>query len=117
MKLPGPEHPITITPHEGRVVVRFGNTVVADSERALVLREAGYPLVFYIPREDTEHTHFERSSHTTHCPYKGDASYFTLTDGTRRADNAVWSYEKPYPAMAKIANHVAFYRDKVTIEA
>jgi uncharacterized protein (DUF427 family) len=117
MKLPGPDHPITISRHAGRVVVRFGDTVVADSERALALKEANYPLVLYVPREDSRLAHYERSTHATYCPYKGDASYFTLRDGARRSENAVWSYENPYPAMAEIANYVAFYRDKVTIEA
>jgi len=116
MKLPGPDHPITIAPHKGRVVVRFGNAVVADTENALELKEASYRPVFYIPREDAKLTHYERTAHSTHCPYKGDASYFTLVDGATRTENAVWTYETPFPAMAEIANHVAFYPDKVTIE-
>ena len=116
MKLPGPDHPITIAPYKGRVVVRFGEVVVADSTEALELREAGYPPVLYIPRADARLAHYERTTRSTHCPYKGDASYFTLVDGARRDENAVWSYETPFPAMAQIANHVAFYPDKVRIE-
>ncbi|HEY1708992.1 MAG TPA: DUF427 domain-containing protein [Rhizomicrobium sp.] len=115
MKLPGPDHPITIAPHKGHVVVRFGDTVVADTHNALELKEASYPAVLYIPREDAKLSHYERTAHSTHCPYKGDARYFTLTDGAQRADNAVWTYETPCPAMAAIANHVAFYPNKVTI--
>lgn len=115
MKLPGPDHPITITPHEGRVVVRFGDAVVADSAHALALKEANYPPVLYVPREDAKLAHYERTTHTTHCPYKGDANYFTLVDGQNRSENAVWTYETPFPAMTEIANHVAFYPNKVTI--
>jgi uncharacterized protein (DUF427 family) len=115
MKLPGPDHPIAIVPHKGHVVVRFGDTVVADTHNALELKEASYPAVLYIPREDAKLSHYARTAHTTHCPYKGDANYFTLTDGSQHAENAVWTYETPYPAMAEIANHVAFYPSKVTI--
>jgi uncharacterized protein (DUF427 family) len=115
MKLPGPDHPITIEPHTGHVVVRFGDSVVADTRNALELKEASYPPVLYIPREDAKLAHYERTAHTTHCPYKGDANYFTLIDGEHRAENAVWTYETPFPAMAEIANHVAFYPSKVTI--
>lgn len=115
MKIPGPDHPITIMPHEGRVIVRFGDAVVADTTRALALKEANYPVVLYVPRDDAKLSHYERTAHATYCPYKGDASYFTLVDGENRSENAVWTYEKPYPAMAEIANHVAFYPSKVTI--
>jgi uncharacterized protein (DUF427 family) len=115
MKLPGPDHPITIEPYRGRVVVRFGDAIVADTESALELKEANYPPVLYVPRSDAKIAHYERTAHSTWCPYKGDACYFTLVDGPHRAENAVWSYEDPFPAMKEIANHVAFYRDKVTI--
>jgi uncharacterized protein (DUF427 family) len=115
MKLPGADHPIAIEPFRGHVTVRFGDTLVADTESALELKEANYPPVLYIPRRDAKLAHYERSAHRTHCPYKGDASYFTLVDGPHRAENAVWSYEDPFPAMKQIANHIAFYRDKVTI--
>jgi len=115
MKLPGPDHPITIAPYHGRVVVRFGDAVVADTQRALELKEANYPPVFYVPRDDAKLEHYERTAHSTYCPYKGDASYFTLVDGPQRTENAVWSYEEPFPMMKEIAGYVAFYRDKVTI--
>jgi uncharacterized protein (DUF427 family) len=117
MKLPGPDHPIAIEPFAGRVVVRFHGTVVAESDKALELKESRYPRVLYIPREDARLAHYERSAHTTYCPYKGNAAYFTLVDGAQRAENAVWTYEEPYPAMQAIAGHVAFYPDKVSIEA
>ena len=113
MKLPGPDHPITIEPTPGRVRVLLGGQVVADTGRALTLREAGYPAVQYIPREDAEMALLRRSSRTTHCPYKGTASYFGIEAGGRRAEDAVWSYEQPYPAMAAIADHLAFYPDRV----
>ena len=113
MKLPGPDHPITIEPKVGRVVVRFGGEVIADSTQALELREASYRPVLYIPRGDAKMAHYTRSTHSTHCPYKGDASYFDL----KGVPNAVWSYESPFPAMAQIKDHLAFYPQHVTIEA
>jgi uncharacterized protein (DUF427 family) len=113
MKLPGPDHPITITPAAKRVTVRFNGRPVATSSRALVLQEASYPAVYYIPRADVTPGALVKTAHSTHCPYKGDASYFTLTvDGTT-AENAVWSYETPFPAMAEIKEYVAFYPNKV----
>ena len=116
MKVPGPDHPIAVEPAPGRVTVRFRDAVVAESRHALELREANYPPVLYIPRADAMLDHYVRSSHRTHCPYKGEASYFDLVAGEARAANAVWSYENPYPAMAKIREYVAFYPDRVAIE-
>jgi uncharacterized protein (DUF427 family) len=113
VKLPGPDHPITITPSGTRVRVRFGGKVVADTTRALVLREAHYPAVYYVPRADADMSLLEATEHSTHCPYKGDASYFTISAGGRRAENAVWSYQRPYPAMAEIKNYLAFYPNRV----
>jgi uncharacterized protein (DUF427 family) len=115
MKLPGPDHPISIEPVSDHVSVRYQGALVADTRRALELREADYPPVLYIPWADVSAEHYERSDHHTHCPYKGDASYFTLVAGGVRAENAVWSYQTPYPAMARIAGHVAFYPSKVDI--
>jgi uncharacterized protein (DUF427 family) len=115
VKEPGPDHPITVTPYNGRVVVRFQGTVVADTVKALDLREASYKPVIYIPRSDAMLSHFERSEQRTFCPYKGDASYFHLVAGGKRAENAVWSYETPFPAMKAIGAHIAFYPDKVSI--
>lgn len=116
MKAPGPDHPIAIDVHNGRVIVRFGGAVVADTRAALSLKEASYPAVFYVPRSDARMAHFKRSAHKTHCPYKGDASYFDLEAGSKRAANAVWSYETPFPAMGEIREYLAFYPDKVAIE-
>ncbi len=113
MKLPGPDHPITITANPRRVRVKFGGRVVAESARALSLKEASYPAVFYIPREDADMSLFARTDHATQCPYKGQASYYSLKVDGRTAENAVWSYEDPYPAMAQIKGHVAFYPNRV----
>jgi uncharacterized protein (DUF427 family) len=118
VKIPGPDHPITIKPAAERVRVTFNGKVVADTRRALVMQEAAYKPVFYIPREDAQMAAFERTAHSTMCPYKGDASYYTIKVGDRVAENAIWSYESPYSAVAEIANHLAFYPDRVdAIEA
>ena len=113
IKIPGPDHPITIERNLKRIVVSIGGKVLADSRDALILREAGYPAVQYIPREDVDMTLLERSSHTTYCPYKGDCSYFNIPLCGKRGINAVWSYENPYDAVAPIRNHLAFYQDRV----
>lgn len=113
MKLPGPGHPIAIEPSSARIRVRVGNIIVADTTRALALREAHYPVVYYIPRDDTDMSLLTATDHSTHCPYKGDASYFTISADGRDAVNAVWSYRKPYPAMAAIKDYLAFYPNRV----
>ena len=109
VRVPGPDHPITVEPKRGRVVVRVGGRVIADTRNALTLQEASYPPVQYIPREGMDMTQLTRTAHTTYCPYKGDASYYSLAG----AANAVWSYETPHPAMAAIKDHLAFYPDRV----
>ena len=116
MKIPGPDHPITITPTKERVRVTFNGKVVADSKRALVLQEAAYKPVFYIPREDAQMALFARTTNATHCPYKGDASYYSVLPAGADGVNAVWTYEQPYDAVADIREHVAFYPNKVSIE-
>jgi uncharacterized protein (DUF427 family) len=113
MKLPGPDHPITVAPATKRVRVRFAGRLIADSTRALALREAGYPVVFYIPRADADMAALQSTDHRSHCPYKGEASYFTIVANGRSAENAVWSYEQPFPAVAEIAGHLAFYPNRV----
>jgi len=113
VKIPGRDHPIAIARTPGRVVVRAGGRVVADSLNALTLTEASYPPVQYIPRADVDMGLLVATDHTTHCPYKGDASYFSVPAGGDRATNAVWSYENPHPAVAAIAGHVAFYPNRV----
>jgi len=113
VKIPGPDHPITITPNPARIVVTAGGRTVADTRRALTLREAAYPPVHYVPRQDADMTLLERTAHTTYCPYKGDCTYYSIPAGGERATDAVWSYELPHPAVAQIAGYLAFYPDRV----
>jgi uncharacterized protein (DUF427 family) len=113
VKIPGPDHPITIEPNTSRVVVTVAGQIVADSRNALTLREAGYPAVFYVPRKDVDMTKLARTDHATYCPYKGDAAYFSIAAGGERAVNAVWTYESPFPAVEPIREHLAFYTDRV----
>ncbi len=113
MKQPGPDHPITISPNPNRIRVVLGGFIVAETTRSLTLKEAQFPPVHYIPREDVQMDLLDRTDHTTHCPYKGDASYFTVTAGGLERPNAGWSYEAPSLAVQEIAGHVAFYPDKV----
>lgn len=116
MKLPGPDHPITITQNPRRVRVTAGDIVIAESAKALTLKEAKYPAVQYVPREDANMALLERTDRTTHCPYKGDASYYSIKADGKTLDNAIWTYETPFPAMTEISGHLAFYPDKVKIE-
>lgn len=113
MKIPGPDHPITVEPNPTRVRVTFGGRVVADTRSALTLREAGYKPIQYIPRADIDMALFERTDRASYCPYKGDASYFTLNVDGRVSENAAWSYEAPYPAVGAIREHLAFYPSRV----
>lgn len=104
---------ITIEPNPSRVVVRLGDAILAESTRALVMRAPGTAPVQYIPRDDVDMTRLVRTSHVTHCPYKGDAAYWSIRAGGRTVDDAVWSYESPRPEMAAIAGYLAFYPDRV----
>jgi uncharacterized protein (DUF427 family) len=113
MKIPGPEHPISIDANPSRVVVTVGGKVIADTRSALTLREASYPAVQYIPRRDVDMAALKRSEHTTYCPFKGDASYYSIPAGEGRSINAVWTYEAPFEAVAQIKEYVAFYPDRV----
>ena len=113
--VPDASHPITVTPTEGRVVVTRGGRTLADTTRALTLQESTYPPVQYVPIADVDPTVLERTDHTTYCPFKGDAAYYSLVVDGDRADNAVWTYAAPYDAVAQIADHVAFYPDQVAI--
>jgi uncharacterized protein (DUF427 family) len=110
---PGPDHPITVRPADVRVVVRAGEHVVADTSDALALQESTYPVVYYVPLSDVDQSVLRRTEHSTYCPYKGDASYYSVVtpDGTT-LENAIWTYETPYPAVAPIEKRVAFYPDK-----
>ncbi|MEK1897802.1 MAG: DUF427 domain-containing protein [Rhizobium sp.] len=113
MKIPGPDHPITVRPNAARVVVKLGGQVIADSRNALTLKEASYPAVQYIPRGDVNMALLTRSDHHTSCPYKGEASYFNIVSGADTAGNAIWTYEDPYAAVSEIKEHLAFYPDRV----
>lgn len=115
MKIPGPDHPITITPVPGRWQALFNGEVIADSADVRVLKEASYPAVIYFPRADVTMAALTRTTRSTHCPYKGDAAYYSLSVGDRQAENAVWTYEAAYPAMAEIDGRLAFYSDRVDV--
>ena len=107
------DKPITIALNPKPVRVLFNGRVVADTARALMLKEVDLPPVQYIPRQDVDMTLLERTTQKTHCGYKGDASYFTIRVAGRTAENAVWSYETPYPSVAGIEGHLAFYPDRI----
>jgi uncharacterized protein (DUF427 family) len=114
--IPDATHPITVRPTGSRVTVRVGGSVIAESDNALSLAEASYPVAQYIPLADVDQSVLERTATQTYCPYKGDASYYTVKtpDGTAETD-VIWTYEKPYPSVAEIAGHVAFYPDRAEI--
>ncbi len=113
IKQPGPDHPITVEPNPARVIVSVAGRVVADTRRALTLREATYPAVQYVPRSDVDLSLLERTDHATYCPYKGECAYYGIPAGGARSANAAWTYEAPYDAVAGIKDHLAFYPDRV----
>ncbi len=115
IKIPGLDHPITITSSGDHVVVRSGDATIADSRSTLILSEANYPPVRYIPLADVDRSQLAASDLTTYCPYKGDASYYSITPDAERGSDAVWFYDDPYPAVAEIKGHVAFYSDRVEL--
>jgi uncharacterized protein (DUF427 family) len=110
---PSPEHPITIEANPARVVVTVAGRVIADTTKALTLREASYRPVQYIPREDVREAELAPSDHTSYCPFKGDCSYFSVPSGGEHSLNAAWTYTEPYAAVAEIAGHIAFYPERV----
>ena len=112
-KIPGPDHPIAISRNAGRVVIRVAGQTIADTQAALRLEEASYPVVLYIPRADVDMSKLQRTEHTTYCPYKGDCGYYSIPSGGSKSINAVWSYEKPYAVVSSIAHHLAFYPSRV----
>ena len=111
--LPGPDHPITVEPNPNHIVVTVAGKVVADTRRALTLRESSYPAVQYIPMADVDRALLERTDTTSYCPYKGEASYYSIPVGGERSVDAIWSYEAAYPSVSGISGHVAFYPDRV----
>jgi uncharacterized protein (DUF427 family) len=117
MKIPDTSHPITIEPAAEHVVVRAGGRVVADTTSALRLQEAAYPAVYYLPLADVDETLVTRTDTSTHCPYKGDAAYYSIITPEGEIADAIWTYEEPYPAVEPIRSHVAFYAHRVEIDA
>jgi uncharacterized protein (DUF427 family) len=115
MKIPGPDHPITLERARRRWQVTFAGQRIADSAEAIVMHEAHYSARVYFPRADVAMQHLVRTDHQTHCPYKGDAAYYAVSIDGQVADNAVWTYEQPYPAMAAIEGMLSFYPDKVEV--
>jgi uncharacterized protein (DUF427 family) len=113
IKIPGPDHPISITPTKGRVTVTVNGKRIADTRGALTLQEASYPAVQYIPRNDVDRAQLQRSSHETYCPYKGECAYYSIAAGGERSVNAVWTYEAPYASVSSIREYLAFYPDRV----
>ena len=112
---PTAAHPITVTPTAGRVVVRVNGQIVADTTAAVALQESTYPAVQYIPLDDVQQEVLTRTDTSTYCPYKGDAGYYSVTAAGSTVEDAIWTYEQPYPAVAQIAGRVAFYPDKADI--
>jgi uncharacterized protein (DUF427 family) len=113
VKIPGPDHPISVELNATPVVVTVGGHIVANTRNALTLREASYPPVQYIPRGEVDMTLLARTDHATYCPYKGDCAYYSIPLGGARSTNAVWTYESPYAAVAAIRDYLAFYPDRV----
>jgi uncharacterized protein (DUF427 family) len=113
--IPDDTHPITVTPTAEHVTVKVGDQVIAESDGALTLQESTYPAVQYVPLADIDPAVLRSTDHSTYCPYKGDASYYTVVTGDGELENAVWTYEQPYESVAPIAGHVAFYTDRVDV--
>jgi uncharacterized protein (DUF427 family) len=111
--IPGPDHPISIGHSADRVLVKVAGKTVVDTRGALLLKEASYPVVYYMPRSDADMSLLSKTDHTTYCPYKGECSYYSITAGGERATNAVWTYESPYPSVSQIKDYLAFYPDRV----
>ncbi len=116
MKIPGPDHPITVVANRKRVTISVAGRTIVETHNALSLNEASYPAVQYVPRADADMMLLHPSDHRTYCPYKGECSYFHIPSLGNKGLNAVWSYENPFDAVAAIKKHLAFYPDRVTIE-
>ena len=113
VKIPGPDHPITIQTKHAHVTVSVAGKIIADTNEALSLKEASYPAVLYVPRKDVDMSALSKTDHATYCPYKGDCSYYSITDGGERSMNAIWTYENPYASVTQIKDYMAFYPDRV----
>ena len=115
MSTPSHPHAITIEKNSNRVKVLFNGTVIADTTQALVLKEGPLPPANYIPRRDVQMAHLQRTDHSTHCPFKGNASYFSVRVDDQIADNAVWTYETPLDSVAQIKDYLSFYMEKLDV--
>ena len=113
VRIPGPDHQITITPARERITVIVAGRRIADTREALTLKEAAYPPVHYIPRKDVDMAQIQRTSYQTYCPYKGECTYYSIPARGERSVNAVWTYEAPYAAVSEIREYLAFYPDRV----
>jgi uncharacterized protein (DUF427 family) len=113
IRIPGPDHPITIAPVQGKVRVTVAGQTIVESAHALLLEEKDYPPVYYLPREDANMSLLTRTTHYTYCPYKGDCTYYSIPSGGTKSEYAVWTYENPYESVAVIKNHLAFYPTRV----
>jgi uncharacterized protein (DUF427 family) len=116
IKIPGPDHPITIEPNPGRVIVSIDGEQLADTREALTLSEASYAPVQYIPLGDVNQALLTPSDHDSYCPFKGDANYYSVPSVGERGVNLVWEYREPYESVAQIRGHVAFYADRAEID-
>jgi uncharacterized protein (DUF427 family) len=113
VKIPGPDHPITIESKRAHVTISVAGKVIADTRDALSLKEASYPAVIYVPRKDVDMSALRRTDHATYCPYKGDCSYYSIPAGGERSVNAIWTYENPYASVCQIKDYMAFYPDRI----
>ena len=113
IRVPDAEHPISITSANGVLRIFVADMLIAETRRALILKEKGYAPVFYVPRQDADMSQLVKTDHSTYCPYKGECSYFSIPVGGSKSEIAVWSYETPHRAVAAIAHHVAFYSSRV----
>jgi uncharacterized protein (DUF427 family) len=108
-----PDHKVDLIKSDKHVLVIFNGEVVADSERTIIVDESGHSIVYYFPRSDVRMDYMQRTDHHTYCPFKGEASYYTLTVGDKKEENAVWTYEEPYDQVRELKNYLAFYANRV----
>jgi uncharacterized protein (DUF427 family) len=111
-----PDYRVDLEPHPRRVRVKLGGETIAESDRALRVLETKHDPAIYFPREDVRMDLLERTEHQTFCPFKGDASYWTVRAGGRAEENAVWSYESPFDQVAGLKDYVSFYTDRLCVE-
>lgn len=108
-----PDHVVAVKPFSGRVAVTLGGETIADSRNALAVEESGYGAVYYLPRADVRMDLATATENSSHCPFKGDASYYTFVAGGKTAENAAWTYAAPFDEAAALAGHLAFYTERV----